>query len=104
MFPLSTFITMSLEEFLENDTFRIAAANALLSSAKMVASNNDQKEKEKKYEELQKEVEKLVEKYGVTDDELMGADYDLDGHQPMLDDEELIERADKLVAREEGWY
>ena len=50
------------------------------------------------------EVEQLVEKYKVTDDELMGADYDLDGQQPMLDDEELMERADKLVAREEGGY
>lgn len=92
---------MSLEEFLENDTFRIAAANALLSWAGLVASNNDQTEKEKKYEELQKEVEQLVEKYKVTDDELMGADYDLDAELP--GEEELMERADKLVAREEGW-
>lgn len=103
MFPLSTFI-MSLEDFLEKDTFNIAAASALLSWAGLVASNNHLMEKEKKYEEVQKEVEQLVEKYKVTDDELMGAGYDLDGHQPMLDDEELMERADKLVAREEGWY
>ena len=95
---------MSLEDFLEKETYQIAAANALLSWAKLVASNNDQTEKEKKYEELQKEVEQLVEKYGVTDEELFGAHCDLDGHQPMLDNEELMERADKLVAREEGWY
>lgn len=100
MFPLSTFITMSLEEFLEKDTFRIAAAYKLLDWAKLVASN-DQTEKEKKYEELQKEVDQLVEKYGVTDDELFGAGCDLDAELP--DNEELMERADKLVAREEGW-
>ena len=95
---------MSLEDFLEKDTFNIAAARALLSWAGLVASNNHLTEKEKKYEEVQKEVEQLVEKYKVTDDEIMGANYDLDGHQPMLDDEELMERADKLMAREEGWY
>ena len=60
------------------------------------------KEKEKKYEEVQEEVATLVEKYKVTQDELFGADCDLDG-QPMLEDEELMERADKLVAHEEGW-
>jgi single-stranded DNA-specific DHH superfamily exonuclease len=93
---------MSLEDFLEKDTFNIAAASALLSWAGLVASNNHLTEKEKKYEELQKEVEQLVEKYKVTDDELMGADYDLDAELP--EEEELMERADKLVAREEGWY
>jgi hypothetical protein len=90
---------MSLEEFLENDTFRIAAAYQL-SLAGLVASNN-KTEKEEKYEELQKEVDQMVEKYGVTDDELFGAGCDLDAELP--DNEELMERADKLVAREEGW-
>jgi hypothetical protein len=92
---------MSLDQFLEHDTFKIAAAYKLLDWAKLVASNNDQAEKEEKYEELQKEVEVLVEKYGVTDDELFGADCDLDAELPEA--EELMERADKLVAREEGW-
>jgi hypothetical protein len=92
---------MSFEDFLEKDTFRIAAAYQLLNWAGLVASNNDLKEKEKKYEDIQVEVEKLVEKYKVTDDELMGADYDLDAELP--GEEELMERADKLVAREEGW-
>jgi hypothetical protein len=95
---------MSLEEFLVSElgseTFRIAAYQ-LLEWAKLVASNNDQKEKEKKYEELQKEVEKLAEKYVVTDDEIFGAGCDLDAEMP--DNEVLMERADKLVAHEEGW-
>ena len=94
---------MSLEEFIGSDTFDIAAAYQLLEWAKMVAFNNDKKEKEKKYEEVQEEVATLVEKYGVTQDELFGADCDLDGQQPMLEDDELMERADKLVAHEEGW-
>jgi hypothetical protein len=93
---------MSLEEFLEKDTFKIAAAYQLLNWAKLVASNNDKTEKEKKYEDLQKEVEVLIKKYGVTDDELFGADCDLDAELP--EEEELMERADKLVAREEGWF
>ena len=96
---------MSLEEFLTgesgNETFRIAAAYQLLEWAKLVASNNDKKEKEKKYEELQEEVATLVEKYEVTRDELFGADCDLDAELP--EDEELMEMADKLVAHEEGW-
>ena len=96
---------MSLEEFLVSErgseTYRIAAYQ-LLESAKMVAFNNDKKEKEKKYEEVQEEVATLVEKYKVTQDELFRADCDLDG-QPMLEDDELMERADKLVAHEEGW-
>ena len=92
---------MSLEEFLEKDTFKIAAAYQLLNWAKLVASIN-KKEKEKKYEDLQKEVDVLVEKYKVTDEELFGADCDLDAELP--EEEELMDRADKLVAREEGWY
>ena len=84
---------MSLEVFLANgDTFLIAEAYQLLELAKLVKN---------KYEEAQKEVAKLVEKYGVTDDELFGASCDLDAW--MLDDEELMERADKLVAHEKGW-
>ena len=84
---------MSLEDFLANGgTFLIAEAYQLLELAKLVKN---------KYEEAQKEVAKLVEKYGVTDDELVGASCDLDAW--MLDDEELMERADKLVAREKGW-
>ena len=90
---------MSLEEFLEKDTFKIAAAYQLLNWAKLVASIN--KEKEKKYEEVQVEVDVLVEKYKVTDEELFGADCDLDAELP--EEEELMDRADKLVAREEGW-
>jgi hypothetical protein len=69
--------------------------------AKLVAYVNH-KEKLKKYEEVQEEVEVLIEKYGVTEDELFGAECDLDG-QPMLKDEELMEMADKLMAHEEGW-
>ena len=91
---------MSLEEFLEKDTFKIAAAYQLLNWAKLVASI-DKKEKEKKYEDLQKEVEVLIKKYGVTDDDIFGADCDLDAELP--EEDVLIERADKLVAREDGW-
>ena len=93
----------TMEKFLGNDTFDIAAAYALLEWAKLVASNNDKTEKEKKYEEVQEEVATLVEKYGVTQDELFGAECDLDGQQPMLEDDELMEMADKLVAHEKGW-
>ena len=94
----------TMEKFLGSDTFNIAAAYALLEWAKLVASNNKKKEKEKKYEEVQEEVATLVEKYGVTQDELFGAECDLDGHQPtMLEDDELMEMADKLVAHEDGW-
>ena len=95
---------MSLEEFLtsgHSTTYRIAVAYQLLEMAKLIASNNNKKEKEKKYEELQKEVETLAEKYEVTGDEIMHAGYDLDAE--MTDNEELMERADKLVAHEEGW-
>ncbi len=45
-------------------------------------------EKEKKYEEVQKEVEMLAEKYGVTNDEIFGASCDLDGERPMPDAED----------------
>jgi hypothetical protein len=93
---------MSLEEFLEKDTFKIAAAYQLLNWAKLVASINDKKEKEKKYEDLQVEVVVLVEKYKVTDEELFGADCDLNAELP--EEEELMKRADKLMAREEGWF
>jgi hypothetical protein len=99
-------ISLNMEEFLTSEgseTYRIAAAYQLLEWAKLVASNNNKKEKAKKYEEVQEEVETLVEKYGVTDNEIFGAACNLDGQQPMLKDHELIEMADKLVAREEGW-
>jgi hypothetical protein len=46
-------------------------------------------------------VDVLVEKYKVSAEDLFGADCDLDGQS--LDHEDLMERADKLVAREEGW-
>jgi len=98
---------MNMEKFLVSErgseTYRIAAAYQLLELAKLVASNNDQNEKAKKYEEIQKEVATLVEKYKVTDADLFGADCDLDAEMPAPDDEELMERADKLVAHEEGW-
>ena len=96
---------MSLEDFLVkngSETFHIAAAYQLLEWAKLVAYVNH-KEKVKKYEEVQEEVATLVEKYGVTEDEIFGAECDLDGQQPMLKDEELMKMADKLVAHEEGW-
>ena len=86
-----------------SETYRIAAAYQLLEWAKLVTSNNNKKEKAKKYEEVQEEVETLAEKYEVTADEMFGAECDLDGQQPMLKDEELMEMADKLVAHEEGW-
>jgi len=95
-----------MEKFLVikgSETYRIAAAYQLLEWAKMVASSNDKKEKEKKYEEVQKEVRMLAEKYEVTADEMFGAACDLDGQYPMLEDDELMEMADKLVAHEEGW-
>jgi len=95
---------MSLEDFLVkngSETFHIAAAYQLLDWAKLVASNDNKKAK--KYEEVQEEVEVLIEKYGVTDNEIFGAACDLDGQQPMLKDYELMEMADKLVAHEEGW-
>ena len=72
----------------------------MLNWAKLVASIN-KKEKEKKYEDLQQEVDVLVEKYKVTDEELFGADCDLDAELP--EEEEVMERADKLVARDDGW-
>ena len=87
---------MSLEEFLGSETYRIAAAYQLLEWAKLVA-----KEKEKKYEEIQKEVRMLADKYEVTADEMFGAGCDLDAEMP--DDEVLMKRADKLLAHEEGW-
>ena len=96
---------MSLEDFLVKngrETFHIAAAYQLLEWAKLVAYVNH-KEKLKKYEEIQEEVEVLIEKYGVTDNEIFGAACNLDGHQPMLKGDELMEMADKLVAHEEGW-
>jgi hypothetical protein len=86
-----------MEVFLGNETYRIAAAYQLLEWAKLVAP----KEKEKKYEEVQKEVRMLADKYEVTADEMFGAGCDLDAEMP--DDEVLMERADKLVAHEKGW-
>ena len=97
---------MSLEDFLVkngSETFHIAAAYQLLEWAKDVAYVNHKKEKEEKYEEVQEEVEVLIEKYGVTDNEIFGAACNLDGQQPMLKADELMEMADKLVAHEEGW-
>ena len=96
------FIKMSLEDFLVkngSETFHIAAAYQLLEWAKIVAP----KEKEKKYEEVQNDVEMLIDKYYVTDDDIFGAACNLDGEQPIPDAEELMERADKLVAHEDGW-
>ena len=86
-----------------SETFHIAAAYQLLEWAKDVAYVNHKKEKEEKYEEVQEEVEVLIEKYGVTDNEIFGAACNLDGQQPMLKADELMEMADKLVAHEEGW-
>ena len=95
---------MSLEVFLVkggSETYYIAAACQLLKWANSVAYINNHKEKEKKYAEIQEEVDVLVEKYKVSAEDLFGADCELDGQS--LDHEELMERADKLVAREEGW-
>jgi hypothetical protein len=91
-----------MEKFLTSEgseTYYIAAAYQLLEWAKLVAS----KEKAKKYEEVQEEVGTLAEKYEVTADEMFGASCDLDGQYPMLEDDELMEMADKLVAHEKGW-
>jgi uncharacterized protein YpbB len=89
---------MTLDQFLKSNTFLIAEAYQLLNWAKMVTKD---KKKEKTYDDLQEEVNKLADKYNVTDAEIFGASCDLDAQ--MLDTEEVIARADKLVAREEGW-
>ena len=86
---------MSLEEFLGTDAIAIAAAYHLLNWAKMTASYR-QPEKEKKYEDLQQAVEEMAVKY-VTSDDIIRAACDLATESP--DDEVLMERADKLVAR-----
>ena len=89
---------MSLDQFLKSNTFLIAAAYQLLNWAKMVTKD---KEKEKLYNDLQEEVDKLADKYNVTNADIFGASCDLDAE--MLDAEDLMERADKLVARDEEW-
>jgi hypothetical protein len=86
---------MALEQFLENDTFLIAAAYELTKWSILVA------EKEQKYEELLQELAVLVEKYKVSDAELFDAQVSLDAES--LEDEEMLERADRLVARDASW-
>jgi hypothetical protein len=92
---------MSLEQFLENDTSLIAAAYELTNWSILVASNLDYTEKEKKYEELLQELAVLVEKYKVSDAELFGAQVSLDAES--LAEEEMLERADRLMARDTSW-
>ena len=93
---------MSLEQFLENDTYRIAAAYELTKWSILKASNLDYKEKEQKYEELLEQLAALVEKYKVSDDTLFDAQVSLDAES--LEDEEMLERADKLMAHDASWY
>ena len=93
---------MALEQFLENDTFLIAAAYELTKWSILVASNLDYTEKEQKYEELLQELAVLVEKYKVSNDALFDAQVSLDAES--LQEEEMLERADKLMAQDAGWY
>jgi hypothetical protein len=86
---------MALEQFLENDTFLIAAAYELTKWSILKA------EKEQKYEELLQELAVLVEKYKVSDAELFDAQVSLDAES--LEDEEMLERADRLMARDASW-
>jgi len=88
---------MALEQFLENDTFLIAAAYELTKWSILKAD----KEKEQKYEELLQELAVLVEKYQVSDAELFDAQVSLDAES--LEDEEMLERADRLMARDASW-
>jgi len=92
---------MALEQFLENDTFLIAAAYELTKWSILKAYNLDYKEKEQKYEELLEQLAALVEKYKVSDAELFDAQVSLDAES--LEDEEMLERADKLMAQDAGW-
>ena len=88
---------MALEQFLENDTYRIAAAYELTKWSILVAN----KEKEQKYEELLEQLAELVQKYKVSDAELFDAQVSLEAES--LEDEEMLERADKLMAQDESW-
>ena len=88
---------MALEQFLENDTFLIAAAYELTKWSILKAD----KEKEQKYEELLQELAVLVEKYKVSDADLFDAQVSLDAES--LEDEEMLERADRLMARDASW-
>ncbi len=76
---------MSLEQFL------IAAAYELTKWSILVASNLHYTEKEQKYEE----------KYKVSNDALFDAQVSLDAES--LEGEEILERADKLMARDASW-
>jgi hypothetical protein len=92
---------MSLEQFLENDTWLIAAAYELTKWSILKAFNLDYKEKEQKYEELLEQLGVLVKKYKVSDAELFDAQVSLDAES--LEDEEMLERADKLMAQDASW-
>jgi len=96
-----TFIQMSLEQFLENDTWRIAAAYELTKWSILKAEILDYKEKEKEYTEFLEQLAVLVEKYKVSDADLFDAQVSLDADE--LEDEEMLERADKLIAKDESW-
>ena len=89
---------MALEQFLENDTYRIAAAYELTKWSILVANT----EKEQQYEELLEQLAVLVEKYAVSDAELFDAQVSLEAES--LEVEEMLERADKLMAQDAGWY
>jgi len=80
---------------LEHDTWRIAEAYELIKWSILKASNLDYTEKEQKYEELLQELAVLVEKYNVSDADLFDAQVSLDAES--LEDEEMLERADKLM-------
>jgi DNA-binding transcriptional regulator PaaX len=92
---------MSLEQFLENDTSLIAAAYELTKWSILKAEIMDYTEKEQKYEEFLQELAVLVEKYKVSDAELFDAQVSLDAES--LEDEEMLERADRLMARDANW-
>lgn len=98
---LCSYKQMSLEQFLENDTFLIAAAYELTKWSILVASNLHYTEKEQKYEELLQELDVLVEKYKVSNDALFDAQVSLDAES--LEEEEMLERADKLMAQDASW-
>jgi hypothetical protein len=87
---------MALEQFLENDTYRIAAAYELTKWSILLAN-----EKEQKYEELLEQLGVLVKKYNVSDAELFDAQVSLEAES--LENEEMLERADKLMAQDASW-
>ena len=107
---------MALEQFIENDTYRIAAAYELTKWSILKAYNLHYNEKEqkyedflkhltslvKKYEDFLKELAALVKKYKVSDAELFDAQVSLEAES--LEDEEMLERADKLIALDASWY